>query len=408
MPLFAKSYQDLMTDSILDLGNNTNITRLSAGGIARGLLEAVNKRLSEAYTTFDLGLARSFVSSAPGEYLELLGILLGVTKEIATSASTLSDEQSAKFYVATGTFGDINSGNDILIPQGTILGTDFGATGLTYRTIEQVSLPKASNLVWISIEASSPGEGAHVGSNTLVYHNCTNYTSYLTAPLLCTNVYPIANGKNFESDANFRYRLVNRVTEAEAANYTAIRLAVLSTPGVADAIITPRYRGIGTVGVILKSTLPTVSSTLIDEVTANVRQVQAYGDLVFVRKPLETGLSMALNIYYSTRLPADQTASIESSLESYIRDAINSLDIGSPFYVNSFISGLFSVDSNISNVGEVGLPIKELYMYKETILQDNKVRQRLIADYTPATDERVIIEPSLATPITFTSNYARR
>lgn len=408
MPFFSRSFQELLTDSLEDLATNTNITRLSAGGKARAILEATNRRLKESYDVFSLDLARAFVSSAPGQFLELIGQLLGVDRQGTVAAAVDSSMQTLRWYVDSGTFGDINGGADIIIPQGTIISTRASNGGILYRTIEQVTLPSAQSSVWFAAEASVPGEDSNVGTNTLTFHDFVDYTDYLNDTLLVQNVHQIANGKNFENDANYRFRIINRVLEGEAANLTALRLATLSTPGVADAVMIRRYRGIGTVGIIIKSVTPTVSDTLINSVTSNIERVQSFGTLVFVRKPLETGLVMNMTVHYRSRLPEDEIEQIEDTLRSTITDYVNSLDIGETLLVNRMIAELFSVSDQITNFGQPRKPIDELYIYVESKIRDNKIRQTLLGDYVPATDERVIIEPSVANPIVLNRSYTRR
>jgi len=408
MPLFARSYQELMADSLEDLANNTNITKLSAGGIARALLEAMNTRLAEAYEIFDLNMARAFVSSAPGQFLELIGTLLGVEREPSFAANADADTQVIKFYVNTGTFGALNGGNDITLLQGTVISTLASNGGILYKTTETVTLNVADTDQWVGAIAVQPGEDANVGTSVLVYHDFTNYTDSDNSTLLVTNVHQIANGKNFESDANYRYRIVNKALEAEAANNTAIRLAVLSTPGVADAVLLPRYRGIGTVGVIIQSVLPTVSDSLIDAVTANVFKVQALGDLTFIRKPFETGVTMKVTVHYDQQLTEEELQEIENLLEDAIIEYINELDIGEDFFINRLAADLFAVSDHIANLGEPGIPFDEVYVWTESKLEDNRMRQKLLADYESEDDERVIVEPTVATPFTFIRSFVRR
>lgn len=408
MPLFARSYQELMADSLEELATNTNITKLSAGGIARALLESINKRLSEAYETFDLNLARAFVSSAPGQYLELIGTILGVERESSVAASADADTEVIKFYVNSGTFGDINNGNDIVLTQGILISTQAGNGGTLYRTITETRLPAAGNSEWVSAMAVVPGDDFNVGVSSLIYHDFTDYADYLNNSLLVTNIYQIANGKNFENDTNYRFRIVNKALELEAANETAIRLAVLSTPGVADVVLIPKYRGIGTLGAIIKATLPTVSQSLIDSVSVNVEKVKSMGDVAFIRKPKETGITMKLTVHYSQRLPENELENIEDTIKDSITEFINNLDIGESLIINKLAAELFAASDYISNLGEAGKPFDELYIHVESQLEDNKIRQKLLGDYTPNTDERIIIEPSYTTPITLERAYIRR
>lgn len=397
-----------MADSLADLAGNTNITRLTPGGFARSLLEAVNRRVADVYNTFDINMARAFVSAANDQYLDLIGALLGVTRGVNESASVSLDEKTIKFYVLSGTFGDINSGQNIPVPQGTLISSLPNNGGTLYRTTEDVTFLSSQNSGWVPAEAVIPGAQSNVGSGTLSFHTFQGYSDYLNNTLLVTNISPVANGQNFEGDANYRYRIVNRVLEAEAANLTAIRLAVLSTAGVADAIIIPRYRGIGTTGVILKSTSPSVSTTLLDSVTANVESVKALSDIIFIKGPREIGMALKATIIYTQVLDEDTLLGIEGNLKSTIIGYINNLDIGQTFILNRMVAQLFSIDSRISNIGVAGKPIDELYIYVPSSTQDSKIRQNLLGDYQTSQDERVIIEPSINVPIVLARSFARR
>ena len=93
MPFFARPLDQLISESLEELAANTNITRLSPGSKARSLLEILNTRLEEAYDIFDINLARAFVSSAPGQFLDLIGEIVSVSREGAVSAFVGSDTQ---------------------------------------------------------------------------------------------------------------------------------------------------------------------------------------------------------------------------------------------------------------------------------------------------------------------------
>jgi hypothetical protein len=77
------------------------------------------------------------------------------------------------------------------------------------------------------------------------------------------------------------------------------------------------------------------------------------GALSFVRKPLETGLSMTITVHYRQRLTEEEYLQIENSLDQNIREYINSLDIGEAFLLNRMLSNLFGISDQITNFGEV-------------------------------------------------------
>jgi uncharacterized phage protein gp47/JayE len=408
VPLFAKDLTELTTDALEDLVVHTNITRLSPGSKARAILDAVNKRIEEQYDSFDLNLARAFVSTAQGEWLDLIGALLGVARLSSEAASADSSLQIFKFYVDSGTFGDINSGNDIPLAAGTIISSKASSAGTLYRiTVPQVAYA-ADSVAWVSAEAIGTGEEYNVGTGVLTYHDMTSYTNYLSNDLKVSNIHPLANGKNFESDENYRYRIVNSALAAEAANETAIRLAVLSASGVADVLIVKHYRGIGTFGAIIKSITPSASTALVDDVTVRVQAIQGLGSKAFVRAARETGMEFNIVVHYDQRYKSEDIDLIELAIEDLITEEVNGLDTGETFDVSELVARIFEADGRIANLGEsANKTLDQVYIYKQSILEDNKVRSQLLGDYTPDFDERVIIEPQLTTPITFQRRYQR-
>lgn len=380
---------------------------MGAGGKARAILDTVNKRVAEAYSVLDLGVAKAFLSSASGQWLDLFGDVLACPRLPSVAAGISEEAQAFKWYVASGTFGDINGGADITISRGQLISSDASDSGVLYRVAADVTCPAASNSVWFSAEALTPGEASNVGSNSLRFHSFTSYTDYANNTLLVTNVHPIGNGRDYEGDANYKYRLSRRVLEAEAANETAIRLAALSTPGVADVIMIPYYRGIGTFAVIIKSIQPTVSTSLVDDVKTRISKVQGYSSVAHVKGPRETGFSCRLKITYSKQLTEDELLAIESQIQDVVISSVNALDIGETLYVSRIIASLYSISTMIVSVGEQGKLTEESYIYKSTRLGDSRVRQTLISDYVPQSDERVIIEPSLSAPITLSRVFQK-
>jgi len=404
LPLFSPTYQQLISDGISDLDNYTNITRLSAGSKARAILEAVGRRLKESYNTFDLNLARAFVSAATGQYLDLIGILLGVDREKASSASVSSEMEVQRFYVESGTFGDINGSADIYLPQATVISTEANGSGRTYRLLSGLLLSASDTEGYAAIEATLPGSDANVGSNSLVFHDFTGYSDFDNNSLLTTNVFAIANGRDYESDANYRYRIVNRVLEGEAANVTAIRLAALSGAGVADIIVKRRYKGIGTFAVIIQSTTPTVSDALIANVRVKVEQVMSAGEYAYIMKPKEIGLTFRTTLYFKKKLTDDEMSTIESDLDEIVSTYVNSLNIAEDFSSNHLVSDMYSVSEDI-DFGVPGKPLEEIYIYRDSRLEDNRLRQKLLGDYAAEEDERVIIETTVSNPIVFNRQY---
>lgn len=408
MPFLAKTEREIQQEVFQMLTENTAITRLTPGGKARAILDIVSKLLRVAYQEFDINLMRAFLSGASGQFLDLFGVMLGEPREPSYAAVAESDLQNVKFYVKSGTFGNINSSNPIIISRGTLISSKASASGIVYRLMSDLTCGASANQAWASVEAISPGSSYNVGSNMLVYHDFISYTDYLNSTLLVTNVYPIGSGKDVESDTNYKYRLSKKVFDAEAANETSLRLAALSVPGVADVIMKKNYKGIGTFGIILKSVTPTASDTLVDNVTSRVSLKQSYGSIAFIKKQKELGFSMKTRVWYKRRQTEDELDEIENMLKDSVKDFINGLDLGETFIADRMMGGLYDIDDNISAFGSYQNPIDESWIYKLSRLEDNRVPEQLLGDYTPNEDERIIIESTSADPVVFERKFGLR
>ena len=401
--LFERTYEEILSEALTDLSNNTRITNVSPGSTARALLEAYSRHTNEAYQIFDLNLARAFLSGANGRFLDFIGELVGLERLNPEAAVASSESKSVRFYVDTGTFGDINGGASIVLPAGTVVSSEEGDSGITYRTTLTITLSSALSEAFVPVEAIQPGAQSNVGSNTLSFHNFTNYSDFLNDTLNVDNPNGIFTGRDLESDTNYRFRISQQVVAAEAGNLTAIRLAALSVPGVADIELSTFARGIGTYDVLIKSITPSVSDTLREAVQAAISEVTSQGIIGLARRPKETGMAFEITIYYRTTPGESLTNSVKETIENNVienlTNYVNSLDIGEEFIINEAVQRVLETDDRIKDIGVPSKPFDEISLWFETKLQDNKIRQTLLKNYDPDDDERLIIEPSLATPI---------
>jgi uncharacterized phage protein gp47/JayE len=76
----TKNESEMLQEMLLELQTTTGITNVTAGSIARSLLEIFNKRLSSAYEYFDTYTSMSFLSTAQDMYLDMIGEMLGCTR----------------------------------------------------------------------------------------------------------------------------------------------------------------------------------------------------------------------------------------------------------------------------------------------------------------------------------------
>lgn len=403
MTLFSESQDKIFGDVLLHIVNNTNISRTSPGSKVRAIAEAMSYKMGKMWRTFDLNVGQAFIDGAKGQYLDYIGDMMGVSRLGQTFASVSALDQNIKFYVDSGTFGTINGGSSINIPTGTIISTQPAAEGIRYRVLASTILSSSDSEGYVSVQSISAGSKVNVGSGTLIYHNFNNYSDSVNSTLKVVNEGDIIQAQDVESDTNFRFRITNQLLNLERANSTAIRLAALNVPGVADVVVIPYHRGIGTFDIILKSVTPTVSSNLISAAQLAVDQVTAQGVVGTVRGPTEIGLSLVGTLSLKRVISAQEESNLIDAVTTNMTDYINGLDIAEDFIVNEAIERVLSTAEVIKNLGTTTKPFDNMYVYSPSALEDNKVRATLIDDYSPASDARIIVENQYAggTPILF-------
>jgi uncharacterized phage protein gp47/JayE len=76
----TKTANTILNEMISQLRNTSDITNFSAGSMARTLLEVINTQLDTIYTSLNINLMQSFVSTASGTYLDYIGALIGCVR----------------------------------------------------------------------------------------------------------------------------------------------------------------------------------------------------------------------------------------------------------------------------------------------------------------------------------------
>ncbi len=172
------------------------------------------------------------------------------------------------FYVQRGTFGAINNGQDITVPDGTRLYT-ADTTGPVYVVDGDVTLPAASNQQYFSARAMTPGAAANVAPGVFTRHDFTNYIQGRYGSLLVTNSYAVVGGRDEEDDDSYRYRINLRLQSRGGAAEADLRFSLLQVPGIQDLVF---ERNAGTFNVYVYGISPSVAPSLLQMVQAEIDQ----------------------------------------------------------------------------------------------------------------------------------------
>lgn len=389
MALFAKDHNQIIQESLDFMQANTLITSTGPGSKFRALLEIMRYHLGEAYATFDMNVAMGFVYGASGKYLDYIASMFGLVRKNNSYAAVSAGAQVVKFYTQYSDFGKINNGANISVPSGTkIFGFD-GEQEIDFYTVNSVVLTTSINELYVDVRAYLPGSTNNVNAGSLVYHDFRNYALVDDGSLLVTNTSTVSSGTNEESDDDFRYRIINARLERVQANETAIYLAALSVPGVADAIIYDQFYGPGTFSVYLISTMPMVSDELLSLVELAIKGVKASGIYFTVQAPKYIGFKCALSLVFNGAVSEQEKTTAKQNVQFALASHINNITNGG-IYVNELVDIAIKAHPSIRSIGIPNKFFTSLTLVIP-VTDSQSINKVLSGDYVTQPHEKVLV-----------------
>jgi uncharacterized phage protein gp47/JayE len=378
MVIKKKTLAELNQDALNRLVQDTDITAISAGSIARALVETVNVNIEDLFDSLELAISQTFISQAGGFYLDLIGELFGARRNSDTRANVFADDQSIRFYSRDGNLGDkLPHPTDATlgrIPSGTVITSRDGT--ISWQVQGAHDFDRTAEEVFVSAQASSLGVGGNIGEQQLVSH------SLGADGVFVENVESIRTGVDVEDDDTFRSRIISVVQAANTPNETAMRLAALQVPGIADAILTPNVAGSGSFRVLLIPSGNRVSTDTLAIVARNLRVAAAYGMHVVVDTPDYVPLSMVIKIHAPT---SASVVPLQQTVEAAVLEYVGSLRPNQQLVINRIRQLVLDIDPEIED-----LEIRELCIdRKPTLIQNHRL----------ADDELFVADRSLSDPI---------
>jgi hypothetical protein len=196
-PVRSIAYQaDILTALV-----NSGIQQLAPGGKARALCDIVADQLGQLEARQFINTGETLVPFATGTNLDVLGEIFGVTRIQQASATVASGDQNFRFYVRTGTFGDLTLGQDIVVPSNAQI-TTSDTNGPVYLT-DAVTLPAAASQQYVSVRSLYAGSQSNSPARVFSRHNFTNNAQNRYGGLLVTNDFGIVGGRDSEDDDSY-------------------------------------------------------------------------------------------------------------------------------------------------------------------------------------------------------------
>lgn len=391
MPLIIANPNNVTTNALNVLQQNTKITNIANGTIAKGIVQSVNNSFNQFFTVLTKDIAQAYISSASGSNLDLIGVLLN-TPRGGVSFGSIANSQ--KFYVTSSNFGTIPGigvlGN--IFPAGTIVSNSSGS--IQYQTVTDTPFLNSDTQVLASVRATSSGASSNIGTNILVNHNLN------IAGILTTNIASINNGSNSQSDPEYRFFLSKAVTAAEAGNITAITLAALSATGVSNIVPIPYFFGVGTAKIIVVGTTPVVDNTVLLNVQNAINQVVSIGEFVSIQPPRYIGFEINAKLLFNSSVTQAQKQPIADQVINNIYDYINNIPIGNDFIRDQLIDVILNTSDLIKDVDNdpASPTVMTNFIWTPTttnivngVVSSNFIKTALPQGYTAFFDDKPIV-----------------
>jgi len=334
-----QSFQELQTESFEYLLNNTSITQISPGGVARSLVDITNQHLAEFYDTLDTDMSMAFLSTSNGFFLDLIGKMFGVTRQQREQTTILRNDKMIKFY--SGTAGSALSKflPALVIPQGTTITNTSGT--VTYTVTRNEEFSATATEVFVSAESTVGGVVSNIGANLLSTHSLGN------SSILVTNIVPIFSGRDTETDDQYRSRITASSTAAQTSNETAIRLATLSVPGVADIQIKPFLRGSGTFDIFVIPQGNRVPRQTIESIRSRIGEVAAFGVSFNIRELDYIPMRIETTARFTPRTLDGEKSILLTQAEQQILTYLGNIRPGGELIINQIRSIIIDSDPSI-------------------------------------------------------------
>jgi hypothetical protein len=302
------------------LRSHTGFTNfgVSSSSIVGLMFRYMTDELANTEQEIERLISQHTLESAYGIYLDQFAVKYGVIRIPAAKAvdRTGANEQiSATGLPAAG----------YTIPVGTSITPIHDQSGIVYETISSLALsPDAQDedTGFVNLEAKSPGPEFNVGSNTLQGISLPNIP-YGTA-LSVTNLFPIHNGRNMESDEDLRFRIGSKM----AGRVPGTRLSLLSFLDSSPEVISHRIeeRGNEILLLIQPRELQNIGPTAA-ALQAEISQLVPMGTTVSIRLPVILVANVTVEI---PRQEGGISQGITDHIQNRIRRHIRSLTIEEP------------------------------------------------------------------------------
>lgn len=331
---------ETMVDETLQriVGADIGITNVYVGSVIRTIIEAIMAEVDIQNYSIDQIYKAMNIDTATGEDLDAIVAILGVTRRSATYAEGT---------VVLGRSDPYES--DIAIEYAQMISTRQNTNGDIIEfmiTDEDLKLPAGQLEVTANIRAIEPGS-IYLPTNTITVIN----TSIIGIEYV-TNKVELVGGTNTETDDELRYRAKQALAGLGKGTNAALRSAIISIPGVVDAVPMDLSRGVGTSDIVVVTNDIPPSTALMNEISDVVRITKAAGIDVGIVYPTISTQNIVITVVNTlgTAISSDDIDKAGTAVLTYC----NNLSIGDIL----IISQLERAINNAINNSDIDVTVK--------------------------------------------------
>ena len=408
--MFIQRTKDqILVDAIARIkANAVNKFSMTSGTVARQIAEIVATEIARIGEVAAAEILNKTLDSATGTYLDAYGVLFGISR---VSNNTANDTTNANIkiyidpafgYTASSLVGKITATADTVdtitgsftIKAGTILVTN--KTGVYFRTTTDVNMSGTDTYCFVSAIAETAGTVANIASNGIIAHTIAKTQpelSEIADYLFVTNITPIDNGQEQESDVSYRARLRNAITSAASGNEISLRMAALSIPGVANVTLIKYIDGLGSTGIKVTGTNPIMNIGTLRMVRDACMKVVSVGETIRVLQPEFTQVVLTVEL-----VPFQDTISdtAKDDIKKSIVDYIINIPEGGTIIYNQLISLCGIGSNNIKDASVTSMQIGDFDLLSGSSLNLYPIAP---GNVTSGTSEKWYVDTSLVTVI---------
>ena len=341
----GKSKTEILRSALQKVENTTSLTSVGPGSVLRSIVESITTEIGDMFNIMDFNISQSSLSTAQGRSLDLIGGLYGVNRKTISSArETESLSGRFLFYISSPVAEDIN------IPKGTKVYTsagDYIGEQFIYETTSNTLIVTGQTYAYASIRPAFADAIYTAGAESLTSHSYVSPQGYL---IQCTNPKPIPPTVGYESDEEYRTRIVKNIRVNSTGTVEAVRFKALSFEGVKDARIQSQKFGMGTFNLLIVPEVPIQGQVLIRRIAPEIQKVAPVGSTMYLVLPESQPFTVKVNITIGENMSSVAKESIRARVKTIIERYVDSLLPGGTVVYNRMVSLIYGASNSILDV----------------------------------------------------------